>query len=317
VPFGYRRNADADGVKVDSGRDAKALVPDPHVAPLLAGIFERRADGHPWAAIARWLDEHGVAPKTPKRRDGRGTGAWTVSTLKNMIANEVYLGVVQLGARRLEGAHEPLVTRALWNAAQSSITVQRTGRNAAGIAGGLLRCGCCGRVLSVTGTNPAYTCRRTIGGKCKRATYVSKRRADEFVERAVVDVLQHGSLDVIASNRDVDRLRREWDDAGVELDNYVVTASSLNAQLFKRGLDTRQAKVDETRAAYDDAISGAEAAATLPDASGWAALNLDGRRRVARALIDKVIVKPPESIRDRGPNADVFRRFEIRWNGAG
>jgi DNA invertase Pin-like site-specific DNA recombinase len=310
VPFGYRRNAGADGVKADPGRDGKALVPDPKTAPLLRRLFELRADGHTWAQLGRWLEYEDVRPP-------RG-GHWTVSTLRNIIANEVYLGVVTLGKRRVEDAHEPLVSRSLWKTAQSSTSVQRTGRNAAGVAGGLLRCGSCGRPLSVTGTNPAYTCRRQLGGKpCERPVYVSKRRADAFVERAIVEVLEHGALEVVASSADLERVRRAFADAQLELENYVVEASSLEPRLFRLGLEAREQKLAAARCAHEDMVSRADVAAELPEASGWAALDLDGRRRVARALIVEIVVAPPESRRERGPHAGVEKRFTIRWNGAG
>jgi DNA invertase Pin-like site-specific DNA recombinase len=305
VPFGYARNATAEGVKLVAELDGKALVPDPETAPYAKRIFQMRADGHAWADISRWLADEGVAPL-------RG-GQWATSTLRNIIANESYLGIVVLGSRRREDVHEALVSRSLFEAAQSTQTVQRNGRNAAGVAGGLLVCGCCGRRLSVTGTNPAYTCRRTIGGKCERPTYVSKVRADEYVEREIVDVLSRGSLDVIVSSRGVERLRQAWDDFRSELESFVVNASALDARLFKLGLDARQTAADEAREVYERAVAAAESAADLPSASGWAALDLERRRRVARALISGVVVHPPASIKDRGPHADVSKRFEIRW----
>jgi DNA invertase Pin-like site-specific DNA recombinase len=309
VPFGYRRNADSDGLKADSELDTKALVPDPETAPYLQRIFQMRADGYAWADISRWLSDEDIRPL-------RGD-QWATSTLRNIVANEIYLGVVTLGSRRREDVHEPLVSRAVFKAAQSTQTVQRNGRNAAGIAGGLLVCGCCGRRLSVTGSNPAYTCRRTIGGRCERPTYVSKARADEYVERRVLEVIERGSLGLVVSSREVDELREAWTTAEAELESFVVSASALDARLFKIGLDARQTAVDEAREAYESAVALAESATQLPAPSGWLALDLEAKRRVARFLISGVIVRPPASVSDRGPHADVSKRLEIRWNGTG
>jgi DNA invertase Pin-like site-specific DNA recombinase len=322
VPFGYMRNADADGVKATPDLDSKALVPDPEVAPYVKRIFQMRADGYSWPSISRWLADERIKPSLAGRtyrKNGETLthgGDWTTSALRNLISNEIYLGVIALGLRRRENAHEALITLALFDAAQSTQTVQRTGRNAAGAAGGLLVCGGCGRRLSVTGTNPAYTCRRTAGGKCERPTYVSRARADEYVEQAIVDVLSRGALDVIVSSRDVDRLRQASTSAQSELESFVVNASALDARVFKLGLDARQTAVDNAREAYERALAAAETTAQLPDVSGWAALDLDGRRRVARDLISEIVVAPPASVKDRGPHADVSRRFEIRWKCA-
>lgn len=310
VPFGYRRNANPDGSKANPALDGKALVPDPETAPLVRRIFELRVDGHAWTGIGDWLHAEGVRPP-------RG-GHWSVSTIRNMIGNDVYLGVVTLGPRRVEGAHEPLVSAGLWRAAQSSTRIQRTGRNAAGVAGGLLRCASCGRTLTVTGTNPAYTCRRRSGGKpCERPVYVSKHRADDYVERVIVEVLEQGTLEVVTSSGDLERLRADLAEAEAELEAYVETAAALDTRLFTRGLHARQERVTAARSSLDETSARADLATDLPQASGWAALDIDGRRRVARALIADVIVSPPASIADRGPRADVDKRFSIRWNGAG
>jgi hypothetical protein len=321
VPFGYRRNAAEfddrgeaiESSKTDPDKDGKALVPDDAEAPFLVGIFERRADGHSWVSIARWLDAEGVKPRSPRG----SSGTWTTSTLANMISSSVYLGTVTLGDRPpVEDAHKPLVTRALWNRAQSSTTIQRTGRNCAGIAGGLLVCGTCGGILSVTGSNPSYTCRRTINGvPCGRPTYVSKSRADEFVERAVIEALSTGSLDVLTTAADLTRLRGAWEDAQAALENVLALGTALDPAMLRRAVSVRQGRIDETRAAYEAARDGAEAASALPDASAWAMLDLDDKRRVAGVLIEHVTVSAPVSIRDRVPHADVARRFKVRWNG--
>jgi DNA invertase Pin-like site-specific DNA recombinase len=308
VPFGYRRNAGPDGLRTSADLDNKALVPDRESAPYVERIFRMRADGYAWADVSRWLSNEGI--KSP------GGAGWATSTLRNIVANESYLGVVTIGSRRCENAHKALVARPLFNAAQSTQTVQRNGRNAAGIAGGLLVCGSCGRRLSVTGSNPAYTCRRTIGGRCERPTYVSKHRADEYVERQLVDVLAHGRLNAIVSSREVDQLRQVATDTQAELESFVVSASALDVRVFKLGLDARQKAADGAREAYEAGLAAADNVAQLPQASGWAALDLEGKRRVARALIDEVVVQAPASSRDRGPHADVSKRFAVHWKGS-
>jgi DNA invertase Pin-like site-specific DNA recombinase len=323
VPFGYGRNGTfIDGKlasKVDPDLDPKALVPDPDTAPLVVRIFEMRVDGHSWTDIGRWLESEGVTPP-------RG-GTWAVSTLRNIIGNEMYLGVVTLGDRRLENAHAPLVSRSLWRAAQSGQTIQRTGRNVAGVAGGLLVCFSCGRRLSVTGSqNPSYTCRRRLGGVCEHPVYVSKRRADAFVEEQILNVLRHRSVAAVPTTGEVDNLRQWVANAKAELEDFVVFAkASVDPELFRRGLDARQDDVNSAQAALDEALDGADAVAELPSPNGWDALDLDRKRQVARALIDCVVVydateaaekaaklRGVESYPSRGRGADVEMRFDLR-----
>jgi site-specific DNA recombinase len=157
VPYGYRRNADpVTGVKTDPDRDGKALVPDDVLdkhgnvvggtARVARRIFEMRGDGYAWSVIVRTLNEAGVP--APNGRQ------WVTSSLSTIIRNEAYTGLVRLKKRRVEGAHEPLVTPARWRRVQSARPVVRNGNLVAGIAGGLLECSGCGQPLSVIGNVP-------------------------------------------------------------------------------------------------------------------------------------------------------------------
>jgi hypothetical protein len=197
VPYGYRRNADHTGVKSDPERDEKALVPDETTAPIVRRIFAMRLDGHRLASIVHTLDEAGV----PSPRGG----LWTHSTVETIVKNEVYTGVVKLGERRHEGAHEPLVSKSQWKRVQGTRVVTHSGRYRAGLAGGLLVCSRCGRPLSVAGPERAltYSCRRkTTDGRCPRPVHVSKRAADDFVEDELVALLDRvRGVDLVASAR--------------------------------------------------------------------------------------------------------------------
>jgi site-specific DNA recombinase len=313
VPFGYRRNGvEEDGqlvFKHDPKRHAKALVEDPKTAPYVVRIFEMRRDQRSWADIARWLADEGIRPARG------GSDVWAISTLRNLIENETYVGVLKYGDRRIEGEDRcppAIVSRGLWHAAQSQRTVQRNGANAAGIAGGLLVCASCASTLSVTGSNPSYTCARVRNTGCKRRTYVSKVKADEWLEDLMVEVLRDGRLDVLVASRNLDALREAVDSAKAQLQAYVVSADALDAETFKLGLDARQSRLTTAQQASDDALAAAEMGAQIPDESGWSALSLEGRRRVARSLIDRIIVHPPAS---RSPKLLIADRFEVEGPG--
>jgi DNA invertase Pin-like site-specific DNA recombinase len=313
VPYGYRRNADPSGAKVDSELDVKALVPDEQAAPVVRRIFALRLDGYKWAAIVAALNEAGVSSP-------RG-GRWMHSTVCTLVANEVYTGVVKLGRRRVENAHEALVSRADWQRAQSTRTVVRHGRYAAGLAGGLLQCSGCGGPLGVGGHEGrlTYGCRRVAkGGRCPRPVHVTKDAADDFVEETIEIALRHGQLAAVVSSRDRERQRARVAKAKAELEAFVVTAAALDATLFKTGIDARQVKLDDEQARYDELEARAEAAASVPTLDGWRELkarnDLEGQRRVARLLIDGIVVAPPAP---RSKLAPITDRFSIRWGGGG
>jgi DNA invertase Pin-like site-specific DNA recombinase len=326
VPFGYRRNGTFDGnrlvSKIEGALDGKALVPDLVNAPFVIRLFEMRAALVSWREIAQYLTDAGAKPP-------RG-GHWAQSTLKNMIANETYLGVLIYGDRRIEGTHAPLVTRQLWRAAQSTITVKRTGKNVAGLAGGLLVCAHCGGRLSVTGTdNPSYTCRR-IGSGCDAPVYISRKHADAYVEREIRELLADANARVstVATSRELAALRQNYNDARADLENYVSVASALDVDVFRIGLDQRQARVDAARNKLESATDVAEISAALPTASVWESLDLDHKRQAARAMIDRVEVLSAtegaritaealgvERVASRGRTAGVENRFVMHWAG--
>ena len=180
-----------------------------------------RGDGYSWAAIRDTLNNAGVPSPS---------GAyWTHGTLTSIVKNETYTGVVILGERRAERAHTPVVSKAQFKAAQSTRTITRNGRNVQGIAGGLLVCSGCGMGLSVLrsdkGGRLSYGCRRqSSAGHCPRPVYVSKPRADAFVERVVEDELGGDRLALVASARDVESARLRIEEAREEFAAFTTKA---------------------------------------------------------------------------------------------
>lgn len=318
VPYGYRRNADQDtGKKEREDRDGKSLVVDPVTGPVVRQIFKLRASGHPWSEIAATLNDAGI-------RAARG-GIWTKSSVTQIVKCKTYLGDVHLGGRVHKGAHEALVSRPQWQQAQSTRKVKRNGRLVAGIAGGLVFCCTCQRPMSVIGAprkspgaaeRTMYGCRaESASGKCPRPTYVSKRIADQYVESVLLDALQGGELEVVSSTRELDTARRTLDTAREELSAYVTAASALDAELFGQGLAVRQEAVQHASDAFEAMSEHAELSGDLPEASAWASLDLEGKRHVARLLVDRVTVHPARSRRPLDTASP--DRFQLAWRNGG
>jgi DNA invertase Pin-like site-specific DNA recombinase len=70
TPLGYIRGPD------------RRLAPDPETAPVVLGVFERRAKGWSWVRLARWLGEQGH-PRTE-------------SGVKGIVHNPAYLGQARI-----------------------------------------------------------------------------------------------------------------------------------------------------------------------------------------------------------------------------
>jgi hypothetical protein len=239
-------------------------------------------------------------------------GVWSDSTVESIVKNETYTGVVKLGKRRNEGAHEALVSKADWRKVQGTRVVSHSGTYKAGLAGGLLECSGCGRPLSVAGhpDRLTYSCRRSsAAGVCPRPVHVSKAAADRFALEVLVDALDgRFGLDLVPSTRELDEAEAALREAKEELGAFERFASARSSN-YAAGMDAREASVAEAQRAYDELLSQASGAVDLPR-NGCALLHLDdeAQRRVARSLIGSIVVSP--GLGRGGPTEE---RFSTRF----
>ena len=97
-PYGYRL-ADAgphpNREHASWGRRAHRLEPDPQAAPVVRWIFDQRLAGHSMARITRALNEAGIpcpSAADPGRNAHRTGQAWTLTTVRAILANPRYTG---------------------------------------------------------------------------------------------------------------------------------------------------------------------------------------------------------------------------------
>jgi site-specific DNA recombinase len=157
VPFGYR---------IEGHKQTARLVPDKTIiwedksaADVVADIYVRLAITHQSCPlIARELNALGVP--THYARDGRGVrgrrtaGIWRNGHIGNLVRNPVYRGTSSYGRRSakpdrevIAASIEPLVSPALWDAAQAALAANRVVPNRARrtyLLRGVMRCGICG-----------------------------------------------------------------------------------------------------------------------------------------------------------------------------
>ena len=134
APYGYMKDPE----------NRHSLAIDENTAPIVRSIFEMRAGGKGFRAIACKLNEDGViAPReyyyqNKKRKNPVVTNRlWSESTVKVIIRNEVYIGNLVQGKVgtasyksrkmidkpqeewiRAEGTHQPIIERELWERVQ-------------------------------------------------------------------------------------------------------------------------------------------------------------------------------------------------------
>jgi DNA invertase Pin-like site-specific DNA recombinase len=216
VPFGYAKGAD------------KRLYPHPEEAPVLVEAFERAAGWkkyprHSWGKLTQFMIDSGLPPHG--RKDGKNDGAqsvsWGRSSVVSMIQNPVYLGQARAKGpeKDAEGnaryhldfvnfdAHEPLVSRELWDAANAKREENTTERKHGQIASqallrGLVVCAGCGHRMVVTGQKAKvdgetariaiYYCRRAYAdGFCPTGGSIQARKLDKYIDKMFFEALEN------------------------------------------------------------------------------------------------------------------------------
>jgi site-specific DNA recombinase len=292
-PTGYSRD-----------EDGRLLRAEP-AASVVAECFRRRATGASWAELARFLEEKEVFPPTGNRH-------WSKVGVAGMLKNPVYLGQARSGAIVNEEAHEPLVTRAEFDAAQAarkSVFKQRDGSLASeAMLGGLARCAGCGHTLKITGNTdrkrgqryPIYYCTgRYATGLCPARANARASLLDRYVEQQVLKALQEedGLLaQAVAASEHVEVAARAVADAEHELDLFVNNPkllSLLGERKFVEGVEVRQRALDQAREALAHARSQSALAEELGDGDlvrAWPTLTIQEKRRLMHGLLDRVTV---------------------------
>jgi DNA invertase Pin-like site-specific DNA recombinase len=100
LPFGYVPGPTAKTPPVPLESEAK----------LVKELFERYASGqYSFAVLADWINGCGVSP-----RSKRGKTAFTEDSVRGIVSNNFYRGVVKYRGAEKPGRHEPIVSDELW-----------------------------------------------------------------------------------------------------------------------------------------------------------------------------------------------------------
>lgn len=316
TPTGYCRD--------EEGR----LHRDDPAAKIVAEAFRRRATGASWAELARFLEENKVLPPT-------GNPHWSKVGVAGMLQNSVYLGQARSGKTVNNDAHEPLVTQAEFDAAQTvkkSLLKRRDGSLAAQtLLGGLVRCAGCGHTLKITGNTdqktgeryPIYYCTgRYATGLCPSRATGRASLIDNHVENQVLEALQaeDGLLaQAVAASDRVEAAARGAEEAEYELDLFINNPKLLTVlgeQKFLDGVESRQHALDEARSDLAELQTQTSLRDELADGDllrAWPTLTIQERRRLVNGLLEQVVLTRADR---RGRHAKpVGERLEILLRG--
>lgn len=321
VPFGYERG--------DDGR----LVIDEEKAKLVRSVFKQRAQGASLAELCRFLEAAGAKPRRGRRVNGEAR--WTYRAIQSMVATRTYLGEARSGEFVNPDAHEPIVTRAAWLAAQTKQPGRLTkGGDGARLAG-LVYCACCGGRMTPGIAANRYRClKRTAIDRCEAPGTARMRALDELVIGRFLERYETGA-DLVdePSSAESEKLRRKLEvaiDARDTLLDDINSLAALPADLRRGTIERAQAAVDDAQAALDscevsrsntviDMVRGMDLFEDAGDPSrtgtfrghtseGWVehtALPVPAQRRLLTRGIEKIVVS--------GGSDPLEERVRIHW----
>jgi DNA invertase Pin-like site-specific DNA recombinase len=222
VPIGYTKGPD------------RRLIPNDD-APLVVRAFEMRAAGASWSRIAERLH------RGPTRA-------------RHMITNRAYLGEIHMGEWSNLNAHEPIVPRDLWEAAQIYHPPPPRSEREPALLAGLVRCAGCGYRMSVDSHRQqspgAYKCRpHKAGGICPAPAIVSQRRLEGIVRETVMRHLRSLTFTATERTNVLEQAQVELNTAEAELALYqeVTKISEVGVEHFGSGMKHRAQGVEAAR----------------------------------------------------------------------
>jgi site-specific DNA recombinase len=293
TPVGYDRDP--------SGR----LVPNAD-APHIREAFLLRAKGAPLSRVADYLNTQGVKP--------RKASQWASHAIPALLKVRAYIGESASGETVNRQAHEALVSRQDWEAAQPSANIQRTGGKY--LLTGLARCSGCGRSMKPTvhKNGDTYSCRKHHGGGvCPSPAHVKVALLDEYVQAMFLQHAQAVSARAVADSGEQAEAQRRLEEAEAELHAYrdETIMSVIGKDAYLEGLQHRQDKVDEA-AREISVLQPLPVIGRAELADRWPTLKTEHRRELLTATIDAVAVgKQASRAQPLGERVRVF------WRGTG
>lgn len=274
APYGYLKNPE----------NVHQLIPDKEAAEVVRMIFTMAAEGKKKPEIARFLNEQGIPTcmehfqkiglkrKSHKEKEKK---LWTITTIGDMLKNEVYLGKTiwnktrqaAVGSKRqvkndrsewtiMEGTHKPLVSQELFDMANAkAFTHEKKNVPAGRKPQPILICPYCGRRLTLTSWGNAYRCgQAAFSGIAEcRTIHVDRER----LENAVLSCTRTMAGMVAA---EVSRKKKEWaETAAIEEETGKLEAEKkrLSSRKLRLYEDYRSGRItkEQYRKEYENTAS--------------------------------------------------------------
>lgn len=264
--YGYKKDPNLKG----------HLIIDEEAASVVREVFTLFSQGYGKTAIARMLNDRKIPnPTEYKRLQGlrfklppsKSSTLWKYSAISSMLTNEAYIGNLVQGKYesisyktsvnrprpkekwfRIEGTHEPIIDRALWERVQKKVNERAKPFKVGtiGLFAKKVRCASCGYIMRSTKS----------GGRCFLQC-PNRHYSKDACEGAFISVnrLERMVID------EIKRLNQEYLDLN-ELERKVQFCSDLTIrkQELQNDIATYQAKINQfskgVRDLYLDKVKG-------------------------------------------------------------
>jgi len=294
VPTGYTREK------------GKPLEIDPVMAPIVVGVFERRAKGWSRGRIARWMNEQDAT-----------NGFATQETVRSIIKGRTCLGEAHSAEFVKRNAHPAIVSQKLWDEANA---IEGKGNRGTGkvartmLALGLATCANCGRKLQVNmgGSGdkryPYYACKHM---HCKAHASIKATDLDAYIQTWILTIPTEVSLIKIEAKSDVADARKALEEAEYDKKKWVGNRELhrlLSEQEYAAQLEVFVEAVTEAQIALDMAERKETDAKMLTALDLWHEWDIDTRREYLQKMISSLAIGP--SKRGKVP---VYDRIHVEF----
>jgi site-specific DNA recombinase len=275
-PVGYRSRRELNG-----NQDIRTVEIDPERAPLIQMAFDLYATGDwPLSTLTEHLEAQGL-----RSRPGPKRGAMPIrkGSIHKMLRNPYYVGIVEYRGRRVQGRHEPLIERDLFDRVQAVLLAHgkagdRPHKHEHYLRGSLFCAECGGRLFygrhrGNGGVYEYFSCTnrvsRRTGGRCQAGHYpvatIERELAELYRtvqlhervrERVWADVHNDSAERAAAVNRDIDRHQRRMKE--LEDNQARLVQLSYKGLVDDAVLAREQLRLERERGEAESALRAAE-----------------------------------------------------------
>lgn len=297
-------------------------------AEAVRRIFQLRLHGASLTAISDTLRREGHRPKKAER--------FASPTIRKILRNPVYAGLVALNGDLLEGAHEAIVSRDEWEAAQAlNGRTNRLAKHRTGLLSGLMVCAGCGyRMWNGRGARPnvrVYRCpSRWASRDCPQRGTINAAGAEEHVQAQLLLLLEssrdrmprggkvklgRGQASRLAKAK---RLRARADELTGALDRLAerhFVKGTVEADEYERQFQrfaTERADAQQEAGELEAVAKAAPPPVDVDVIDHWPNYDQETRQRVLRLAVERVVVGPPTGPRG-STRSDPADRLTISW----